>query len=80
VTIKGIYPGSASAPEASSGIFFREQSVDSLVSAIRAFEEVEHRFSPFFIKQEAERFGPGHFREGFCSFLAEKWDEFHASL
>jgi glycosyltransferase involved in cell wall biosynthesis len=79
-TVRGIYPGSGCAPEASSGIFFRDQSVDSVISGIRAFEEAEHRFSPFFIKQQAERFGPTHFREGFSSFLAEKWDEFHASL
>jgi glycosyltransferase involved in cell wall biosynthesis len=78
-TVRGIYPGSAYAPEASSGIFFREQSAESLVSGMRTFEESEHRFSPFFIKQQAERFGPAHFREGFRSFLAEKWDEFHAS-
>ncbi len=78
-TVRGIYPGSSCATEGASGIFFREQTVESLISAMRAFEDTEHRFSPFFIKQQAERFGPGRFREGFTSFLAEKWDEFHAS-
>jgi glycosyltransferase involved in cell wall biosynthesis len=76
-TVKGIYPGSACAPELASGIFFSEQSVESLATAIRAFEQAEHRLSPFFIKQQAERFGPTRFREGFASFLEEKWRDFH---
>jgi glycosyltransferase involved in cell wall biosynthesis len=76
-TVKGLHTGSKDEPENSTGVFVTEQSVDSLVEAIRAFEEVEHRFSPFFIKQQANRFAPEHFQQSFGLFLAQKWEEFH---
>ena len=64
-------------PEHSSGVFFREQSVDALVLAIEQFETFEHAFSPSFIKHQADRFSPEHFRSNLASFLTEKWEEFH---
>ena len=76
-TVKGLHVGSKGAPENSTGVFVREQSVESLVEAICAFEEVEHRFSPFFIKQQANRFAPECFQRRLGLFLEEKWEEFH---
>jgi glycosyltransferase involved in cell wall biosynthesis len=70
---------SADAPSNSgnhSGVFFREQSVDSLAHAIAVFEQSEDRFSPFFIKQQAERFSTENFQLNLTHFLAEKWEEF----
>jgi len=63
-------------PGNSTGVFFREQTVDSLTQAILAFERVEHRFSPAFIQQQAQRFSPEQFRCDFAAFLARKWHEF----
>jgi glycosyltransferase involved in cell wall biosynthesis len=76
-TVKGFHTESKDVPENSTGVFFREQSVDSIVEAISAFEKVEHKFCPFFIKQQASRFAEERFRERFGLFLAEKWEEFH---
>ena len=74
-SVKGFHPDSPAPAENCCGVLFREQSTESLVEAIRAFEAVEDRFSPFFIKQQAERFDEAHFRERFGQFLSEKLEE-----
>jgi glycosyltransferase involved in cell wall biosynthesis len=78
-TVKPFRPGSIDTPEDSTGIFFREQSTDSLVEAIRTFEAVEQRFHPFFIKQQANCFAEENFQKKFGEFLADKWEEFHSA-
>jgi glycosyltransferase involved in cell wall biosynthesis len=77
-TLKGFYPDSAATPESSTGVFFREQSADALIEAMQTFEDTEHRFSPLYIKQHAERFNPAQFQENFCSFVAAKYEEFRS--
>jgi glycosyltransferase involved in cell wall biosynthesis len=77
-TINGFYLHRPSLAAASSGIFFPEQTPESLLEAILAFEKVEHEFSPFLIKQSAERFDGLHFREKFVDFLSERVREFRA--
>lgn len=77
-TVRGFRAGSGDLPEQASGIFFHEQSVDSLLEAMHTFERVEHQFRPAFIKQQAQRFAPERFRERFGLFLAKKWEEFHS--
>jgi glycosyltransferase involved in cell wall biosynthesis len=79
-TVLGIHAGSTDSPAHSTGLFFREQSVDSLADAILAFEQLEHRFCSSFIKRQAERFAPEKFRQRFGLFLEEKWAEFHSHL
>jgi len=79
-TVLGVHPGSNDLPENSTGVFFQQQSVDSLVEAILAFEQVEDRFRPFFIKHQADRFAPENFQHNFGCFLEEKWEEFHNHL
>jgi len=74
-TVKGFYADAPAPAEMSCGVFFREQSTDSLVEAIRAFEAAENRFSPFFISQQAERFDEAHFKEKFRQFVSEKLEE-----
>jgi glycosyltransferase involved in cell wall biosynthesis len=76
-TVKACDLGLAHIPENSGGLFFNEQSVDSLVESIRSFEKLEHRFCASFIKRQADRFSPAHFQRGFRRFLDQKWDEFH---
>jgi len=74
-TVKGFYPDAPVPAESSCGVFFREQSTDALVEAMRAFEAAENRFSPFFISQQAERFDEAHFKEKFGQFVFEKLEE-----
>jgi glycosyltransferase involved in cell wall biosynthesis len=79
-TLKGLREASLDLPENSTAIFFREQSVDALAEAIRAFEEIEHRFKPSFIKLQADRFAPEHFHRIFGQFLSEKFEGFQNEL
>jgi glycosyltransferase involved in cell wall biosynthesis len=79
-TLNGLREGSLDLPENSTAVFFREQSVDALAEAICAFEQVEHRFKPTFIKQQASRFAPEHFQRNFGQFLSQKWEEFQNDL
>jgi glycosyltransferase involved in cell wall biosynthesis len=76
-TVLGLHPGSNGRPENSTGMFFHQQSVDSLVEAILAFERVEDRFDRVFIQRQVDRFAPERFRHSFGGFLGEKWEEFH---
>ncbi len=51
--------------EGRTGIFFNEQSVESLKQAVREFEKTGDRFSYRDIRANAERFGAGRFRREF---------------
>jgi glycosyltransferase involved in cell wall biosynthesis len=79
-TVSGLRPESSQAPERSAGVFFDEQSVDCLVEAIRSFEQIEHRFSPSFIKSQVDRFAPENFRRRFSAFLYQKWRDFQDGI
>jgi len=76
-SIKGFPADSDDVPEGSTGVFFPEQSTDSLIETIQRFEEIEHRFCPRYIKQQSNRFAPEHFKQKFGQYLSEKWQEFH---
>ena len=45
-----------------TGIFFAEQNVDSLVAAVRLFEQNKHRFDPAHIREHAAKFGRDRFK------------------
>jgi glycosyltransferase involved in cell wall biosynthesis len=77
-TIRGFYPDRVASVESSTGVLFREQSPESLREAIQTFEDVEDRFSPFYIRQQAERFDVSHFRTKLGNFLSEKLEHFKA--
>jgi glycosyltransferase involved in cell wall biosynthesis len=74
-TVKAFHSGCSTPAAVSSGVFFREQTSESLIEAILAFEGAEREFSPFLIKQSAERFDESHFRERLAGFLTEKLRE-----
>jgi glycosyltransferase involved in cell wall biosynthesis len=77
-TIRGFYPDRVASVESCTGVLFREQSPESLREAIQTFEEVEDRFSPCYIRQQAERFDVSHFRTKLGNFLSEKLEHFKA--
>jgi len=79
-TVTGLHLESGQLPEDSTGVFFHQQSVESLMEAIQVFERVEHRFSPVFIKRQASRFAPENFHRDFSTFLQQKWREFHHGI
>jgi glycosyltransferase involved in cell wall biosynthesis len=77
-TVAGFFAGETPAPESSTGVFFDEQSAESLVEAMRVFESVESRFVPSLIRSHAERFDAVHFKSQMAAFIQEKLAEFHA--
>ena len=75
-TVKGGLPASSFAPESSTGVFFAEQSAESLADAIRFFESNETRFSPAFIRGHAERFDVSRFKAEMGAFIDLKMLEY----
>ena len=59
----------------SSGVFFPEQTPESLQNAILNFEAAENHFSPLLIKSSVERFDALHFRRKIADFLVSKMSE-----
>ena len=58
--------------ENETGIFFGEQSVESLIDAINTFEKNQDAFSTTVIRKNAERFRKERFKEEFKLFAEEK--------
>jgi glycosyltransferase involved in cell wall biosynthesis len=60
-----------------TGLLFAEQTTESLVAAILAFEEREREFSPAVLCDHASRFSPSLFRQRFLDFaqrsIAAHW-------
>jgi glycosyltransferase involved in cell wall biosynthesis len=75
-TVVGGFATDPRAPESSTGVFFAEQSADSLADAIRVFESNEGRFSPAFIRRHAERFNVSRFKNELATFISGKVLEF----
>jgi glycosyltransferase involved in cell wall biosynthesis len=53
--------------EGKTGVFFEEQTVESLVSAVRNFETI--RFDPEFIANHAATFGTARFKREMCEVI-----------
>jgi glycosyltransferase involved in cell wall biosynthesis len=60
-----------------TGLFFAEQGVDAIISAVRRFEQND-QFNKDHIRPNAERFRAEVFREQFGKFVEEKWNAFQA--
>jgi glycosyltransferase involved in cell wall biosynthesis len=52
-----------------TGIFFYEQTKESLIKAVRRFMEVEDKFNPWIIRKNAERFDVERFKREFKEFV-----------
>lgn len=63
--------------EGQTGIFFQEQSVDSLVEAVKRFITVEADFSPEVITANAKRFAKERFEMEIKEFVTTKYKEFN---
>lgn len=58
--------------EGKSGHFFRKQTVEALVDAVRKFEGM--KFDEEKIQNQATKFSRAHFEETFSAFLEEQWE------
>ena len=55
--------------DGTTGLFFEEQSVVSLIDAIKRFNDSAHRFRHSDMVNNAQRFGKEHFRRSFQEFV-----------
>ncbi len=69
-TVRGLYPHSNflaglthSQPETPTGVFFKEQTIESLMDAVRFFEKHKNLFYPRSIRKHAESFDRLIFKE-----------------
>ncbi|MBZ0190084.1 MAG: glycosyltransferase [Candidatus Kuenenia stuttgartiensis] len=75
-TVRGIYPDSESRPEMKqkqpetpTGVFFTEQTTESLLEAVRFFEHNKNIFDPLSIRKHAEGFDSLIFKEKFKRYI-----------
>jgi glycosyltransferase involved in cell wall biosynthesis len=59
-----------------TGILFPEQTVESLMEAVKLFEAGAYRFNPDHLRQNAEKFAPEHFRKKLFQLIEQKWTVF----
>ncbi|MBL5824663.1 glycosyltransferase family 4 protein [Serratia fonticola] len=60
-----------------TGVFFDEQTVPSLVSAVEKFELMADKIDPKECRENALRFSTERFRNEFHSFVMDKWELFN---
>ena len=66
------------ADEPPTAVFFREQTVEGLVEAIRTFEAAEPLFEPKALRSRAELFDRPVFRQRLLAYVEARWQEFRA--
>ncbi|MDL1969851.1 MAG: glycosyltransferase family 4 protein [Candidatus Desulfofervidaceae bacterium] len=59
-----------------TGVFFREQTVESLIKTVSQFEKIQDKFDPITIRQNAKRFSKERFKKEFKEFVDRKMEEF----
>ncbi|WP_232689853.1 glycosyltransferase family 4 protein [Klebsiella quasipneumoniae] len=62
-----------------TGMFFQEQTVSSICSAIEEFENNYDAFDPFFSRERSELFSEERFRKEILNYVADKWLGFSES-
>ena len=60
-------------PANATAIFFKNQTVDDLIDAIKRYEQLEHHFDPAFIRTHAESFDELEFIDKIRQFVADKY-------
>jgi glycosyltransferase involved in cell wall biosynthesis len=59
-----------------TGLFFAEQTADSLLEAVRQFESGRYDFDPARIRRNAERFAAERFQAECFAFVHQAWTQF----
>lgn len=63
--------------EGKTGIFFREQSIESLEEVIEKFEGLDNVWDPKIIRENAERFNKARFQKELQQLVEKSWREFY---
>jgi glycosyltransferase involved in cell wall biosynthesis len=77
-TVKGIFTGEKPQKE-TTGIFFREQTPQSLLEALAWFKNNQDKIDPEECRRNAESFSPQRFKQEFEEFVRSKWESFKAN-
>jgi glycosyltransferase involved in cell wall biosynthesis len=75
-TVRGPFAGEETIDSSCDGIFFAEQTAESLVDAMLVFEASEHTFSPTEIARNSARFSTERFKREMADFIAAHVREF----
>lgn len=59
-----------------TGVFFAEQTVESLKAAVGEFEALGGKLTPKACRANSLRFSPERFRQEFSDFVAQQWQAF----
>jgi glycosyltransferase involved in cell wall biosynthesis len=62
--------------ENKTGLFFKEQTLDSIKGAVKAFENGEVEFDSAAISRNADQFSKTHFQRKFANLITKDWDHF----
>ncbi len=63
-------------PGQSTGVLFQEQTIESLIDAIKRFEQMT--FDPIFLHSHALRFDREVFKREMSRYIEQRWDQFTA--
>ena len=63
--------------EGVTGLFFYEQTVESIIGAVERFEKLETSFDPKIIRNHAETFSEERFKKEIKEFVELKYNEFN---
>jgi glycosyltransferase involved in cell wall biosynthesis len=66
--------------EGETGLFFNEQSSESLIQAVEDFEQKTDQFKPEACRKNAEKFGEKRFRKEIKEYLIEKYPALFAGF
>jgi len=58
-----------------TGLFFDEQTDESIIAAVEEFEGQEEKFDPFDIRRSAERFSVDNVRKRLLRHVEELWGQ-----
>ena len=63
--------------EQPTGVFFGEQTISSIQSAVEVFENSVGKITASACRQNASRFSPDRFRQEFMTYVDDRWSEFN---
>jgi glycosyltransferase involved in cell wall biosynthesis len=78
-TVRGPFAGEETIDSSCDGIFFAEQTADSLVDAMLVFEASQQAFSPAEIARSSVRFSTQRFKREVADFVATHVHEFRGT-
>lgn len=77
-SVRGTWCGDVPAAD-STGVFFCEQTADSVADAVRFFLDHEASFTPSACLEHARSFSPENFRDRLSTLIEGAWKDFQAS-